>query len=201
MVSTLASVSREMPVRNRPAPPTEETSRPAEPPIATPPSSDPQQQQQPASSTQVPSAQIDQLLSLLQTLSHDITTLQTSITSINAKLDSHAAAIADIPKHLPLDSISEIKRRTDTIESTVIRIRNDVEGRDYKEHLTSLQIALHDTRESLSGVPASVGQIVSKGAPRVWVGVGVVVGFQMVVVGAYVVYKRRRGGLGGKKLL
>jgi len=141
------------------------------------------------------------MLSLLETLAHSVTSLQSSITEINSKLDSHQQAIADIPKHLPLDSISEIKRRADTIETTVIRIRNDIEGRDYKEHLTSLQIALHDTRESLlNGLPASMSQIVNTSAPRLWLVVVILVGFQVALVGAYVVYKRRRAG-SPKKLL
>lgn len=142
-----------------PSPPhsTTETSRPAETP------SNSNQQQQPASGDLGSSGDVAQMLSLIEKLATSVADLKTDVREIRSKVDAQEAslqkAVGDMSNRLPLESIAEIRRRADSIESTVIRIKNDVEGRDYKEHLTSLQLALHDTRDSLlNGLPQSMSQ-------------------------------------------
>lgn len=142
-------------------PAAEDTPQPAETP------STPNQQQEqpspPSTGGHVNSEHMDQMLSLLEALAHSVADLKKDVIEIKHKVDAQGVelkqAVSDIPSHLPLNSIAEIKRRADTIESTVLRIKSDVEGRDYKEHLTGLQLALQDTRESLlNGLPQSMSQ-------------------------------------------
>jgi mannose-binding lectin 1 len=120
----------------------------------------------PSSGNQAPvenNAQLSQILTLLQSLTSTVADLKTEVDTIKSKLDSQASelksAVMDVPTHFPFESLSEVSRKTNTIESTVLQIRRDVEGRDYKEHLTGLQAALQDTRESLlSGLPVSLSK-------------------------------------------
>jgi len=179
----------------------------------------------PSSGGRFESEQMAQILALLQTLKTSVAELKEEVAGINTKVSAQGeelkAAVVDVPTHFPYDSISEVKRRAETIEATVLRLRTDIEGRDYKEHLTGLQEALRDTRESLmSGLPQSMSQsksrclhaitmnleltqisaVITTSAPSLWLAIFVLIGFQMSLVGAYVIYKRRRAN-SPKKLL
>jgi len=117
----------------------------------------------PSSGGRFESEQMAQILALLQTLKTSVADLKEEVAGISTKVTAQGeelkAAVVDVPTHFPYDSISEVKRRAETIEATVLRLRTDIEGRDYKEHLTGLQEALRDTRESLmSGLPQSMSQ-------------------------------------------
>lgn len=166
-VSASDRISREPP-RTRPQQPAaEDMPRPADEPTtgskAPPFTSHPASGGQGQGQGQVDNAKISQMLTLLQALTTVVTELKSEVESIKSKLDSQTSelksAVMDVPTHFPFDSVSEISRKTNTIESTVLQIRRDVEGRDYREHLTGLQAALQDTRESLmSGLPDSVSK-------------------------------------------
>jgi len=57
------------------------------------------------------------------------------------------------------EKVAAMERTIQKIEGIVVRIQKDVEGKDYKEHFTSLQNTLKDTHLSLSeGIPAAMSQ-------------------------------------------
>lgn len=97
--------------------------------------------------------------------------------------------------------IDAIDRRIQAIEQTVLRIQRDIEGRDYKDTLAALQVALRQTQsELMSGLPQTMTNIMSSSAPRIGFFVFVILGFQVALAGSYVLYKRRRAN-SPKKLL
>lgn len=122
-----------------------------------------QQQQQPTSGGRLDNEQMGQILSLLQSLSGTIRNLNEDVTRLKSDLEAQRkelmSAVSDVATKFPYGDINEIKARTDSIEMTVVRIKNDVERRDYKQDLTGLQEALKEARESLmSGLPSSMQQ-------------------------------------------
>ncbi|KAK8206734.1 hypothetical protein M8818_004568 [Zalaria obscura] len=125
--------------------------------------------------------------------------------SIDEKHSEISGKIASIPGH----EISTLSRRVENIERTVQRIQRDVEGRDYKEHLSNLQQAVEGVKGGLTDVPATLAQskpslcvpdctcadnsiVVTGSAPRMGMFVFVVIAVQVMMAGAYLVYKKRR---------
>ncbi|KAF2147176.1 uncharacterized protein K452DRAFT_2864 [Aplosporella prunicola CBS 121167] len=86
-------------------------------------------------------------------------------------------------------AVGRIEAVIGKIEGGVSAVRRDLEGKDYKEHLSNLQSALRDTH---AGITDHVSNIVTTSAPKMWTFVFLVVIFQVVMFGGYLVYKRRR---------
>lgn len=90
-------------------------------------------------------------------------------------------------------ALDALERRAQSIEATVQRIQRDIEGRDYQNTLNDLQSALKDTQSNLmAGMSQSMSQIVSGNAPKMGMFIAIVLAFQIMLVGAYFVYKKRR---------
>lgn len=99
------------------------------------------------------------------------------------------------------DQISNLENRLTAIERTVEAIKRDVEGKDYKPSLDKLHEALKDTHSSLTDMmPHIFNEIVTGSAPRIGFFVFVIIGFQLLLVGVYIWYKRRRANAPKKYL-
>ncbi|KAK3112052.1 hypothetical protein LTR53_012073 [Teratosphaeriaceae sp. CCFEE 6253] len=98
-------------------------------------------------------------------------------------------------------SINEIRRKIEGIERAVQQIQRDVEGRDYKQHINELQMAVDGLKGGLTEhLPDTVARLIHAASPRMGMFVFIVLGFQVLLVGAYVEYKRRRDRMPKKYL-
>ncbi|KAH0154039.1 hypothetical protein KCU67_g9219, partial [Aureobasidium melanogenum] len=87
------------------------------------------------------------------------------------------------------------------IERIVLAIQRDVEGKDYREHLTNLQQSIEGVRGGLTEhLPETISHMISTAAPKMGMFIFVVIAFQVMLAGAYVIYKRRRANAPKKYL-
>lgn len=129
----------------------------------------------------------------IQGLSHQINNIFSEFEKIsNTLAERHNEVVGKIPRSSQ-DQMNAMGRRVESIENIVKRIQQDVEGRDYKEHLTNLQQAVEGVRGGLAdSLPETLSNIITTSAPRMGMFVFVVIAVQIMLVGVYIVYKRRR---------
>ncbi|KAL9072273.1 MAG: hypothetical protein Q9157_005163 [Trypethelium eluteriae] len=171
----------------------------------------PSQQQQPPPASQPPSQQQQQnqaapanidltdVNSRLQHLTQQTESLASQLQQLVQSLDErHGSLIQQVRamqstqqssgsgSHAKLDDVA---KRVESIERAVTDIKRDVEGKDYSEHLANLHSSIRETREGLMG---SLPGMISSSAPRMGFFLFVVIAFQVMLAGSYIVYKRRR---------
>ncbi|KAK4693438.1 hypothetical protein P7C71_g3968, partial [Lecanoromycetidae sp. Uapishka_2] len=156
-----------------------------------------QQQQQsspvddtPASSIQNQDAQFADLHDRLQLLSHSIDTVSREVKALAEKSEGRHQELSR--NFVSADKLSAIDQRLQGIEKTV---------RDYQGQFSNLQGILKDSHSSLAeSLPKHMGDIINTSAPRMGLLLFVFVGVQLLLAGAYIIYKRRRAQ-GPKKYL
>lgn len=132
----------------------------------------------------------------IQDIAHHITSVYTAIDDLvelaehrHNELMSRLAPVDDRTAHNV--------RLSEKTESTVMQILRDLESKDYKEIIGQMHRRLEDNHKD---IPNVVKKVVKEHGLS-WVGLlVVVVAVQSMVVGAYVVYKKRRGGAPKKYL-
>lgn len=114
----------------------------------------------PASAYSSSDAQFYDLHNRLQLATHQINNIFREVQSLGKYLEErHNDLASRAMPHIPYDQISAMDVRIQTIENVVRAIQKDVEGKDYREHLTSLQAALKDTQTSLTdALPQTLSQ-------------------------------------------
>ncbi|KAK5137162.1 hypothetical protein LTR08_000667 [Meristemomyces frigidus] len=134
----------------------------------------------------------------MQGMTHQIANIFPEIAQLGQKLEQrHDALLAGLPS----DALGDLKRRIEGIERTVAQIQRDVEGRDYGKHISDLQMSVEGIKGGLTEhLPDTVARLISASAPRMGVFVGIVVAVQILLAGAFIVYKRRRNGMPKKYL-
>ncbi|KAK5155320.1 putative lectin family integral membrane protein [Cryomyces antarcticus] len=156
----------------------------------------------PAESIKSQEEQFADLHNRLQGLNHQVATIYEEFTKLSKAMeDRHKELMSKTVPSVPHDQINQMDSRIQAIARSVEAVRRDIEGRDYKEHLTSLQDALKDTKASLmDSLPQTMSQIVSTSAPKMGKFIFVVIAFQIMLAGSYIVYKRRRANAPKKYL-
>ncbi|KAF1356598.1 putative lectin family integral membrane protein [Delphinella strobiligena] len=182
VVSTTNSITREEPVKR---PSLERLDRFPESPSALPDTD--------ASTISNQAEQFADLHNRLQGMTHQIANIFGEFDKLSQLLnEKHNQIVGSIPPSSG-DAISALSRRLENIERTVQTIQRDVEGRDYKEHLNNLQQAVEGVRGGLTdNLPDSISQMITTSAPKMGKFIFVVIAFQVILLGAYIVYKKRR---------
>lgn len=154
-----------------------------------------------ASTIQRQDEQFADLHNRLQGMTHQIANVFAEFDRLHrVQTDRHMEVVAKIPPPSN-EAIAALSRRLESIERTVQTIQRDVEGRDYKEHLTNLQNAVEGVRGGLTDhLPDTISQIITTSAPKMGMFMFVVIAFQVMLVGAYIVYKKRRNSAPKKYL-
>ncbi|KAI9780037.1 MAG: hypothetical protein M1839_007019 [Geoglossum umbratile] len=159
-------------------------------------SHDHQQQHGHADSHQSPRSQegsaeqFDRLNNRLDELTRLISKLDDRASKLSENSDKHYEEL--IKSHARIDRLAHLNMKLETIERTVYAIKADVEGREFKEHLTSLRQTVEDTHSSLMRhLPQTLGHIVTSAAPRMSVIIFLFLITQVILFGIYVLYKRR----------
>lgn len=169
-------------------------------------------------------AQFADLHNRLQGLTHQIANVFGEFDTLAKKIDErHNQVLAGMPA-VPNQKIDEIGRRLENLERSVEGIKKSVEGNDYKEHLSQLNAAIEGVKGGLAeSLPENIGNrkfrtkhstknsrrvmtlivlltVISASAPRMGMFVFVVVAVQVMMAGAYIIYKRRRASMPKKYL-
>ncbi|QIW98926.1 hypothetical protein AMS68_004444 [Peltaster fructicola] len=143
-------------------------------------------------------AQFADLHNRLQSLQHQLAEIHTQFGVLSSKLDEKTGDITRRLPNIPDHAVNDLNTRVINIERIALQIQRDVEGRDYKQHFSELNEAMANVRGGLS--PESLGKIVTASAPRMGLFLFAVIAVQVVLAGAYVLYKRRRANAPKKYL-
>ncbi|KAI9696623.1 MAG: hypothetical protein M1820_008072 [Bogoriella megaspora] len=159
-----------------------------------PPPGQQQQQQPQLTSHQPPIDNTADLNARIQALASQADLLNTRIIELTKVLDQrHTALLAQISHSrsnvAESTQLDDVRKRVESIERNVGDIKRDVESKDYREHLQNMQRSIAETREGLMG---SLPGMISSSAPRMGFFLFVVIAFQVMLAGSYIVYKRRR---------
>ena len=177
---------------------------PSNPP--SPPQAEPSNSNQQAPSPPVGAAAAQMDASALASLQSSLATVLSRLDNLDGQIKStdsnaHNRHQETVESRARPNQLNSMESRIQAIEGIVMQIQRDVEGRDYKGKLDQLQTLFEASHSNLmTHLPASMGQIVSTSAPRMWIFVSLVVIGQMGAVGSYIVYKRRRANAPKKYL-
>lgn len=196
VVSTTTSITREEPQKDKSPPPAaaaEQDKRPHLEKLERFPGSPEAIPDVDASTISRQEEQFADLHNRLQGMTHQIANVFGEFDRLSRTLEErHRDVISHIPGSQS-DALAALSRRLENIERTVAVIQKDVEGKDYRETLTNLQQAVEGVRGGLTDhLPDTIGQMITTSAPKMGKFVFVVVAFQVMLVGAYIVYKKRR---------
>ncbi len=149
-----------------------------------------------ASNVQGQQAQFEDLHNRIQDIAHHIAAIHTALDSMN-DLASHRHNEL-ISRLAPVDDRSAHNVRiSESIERTSKQILRDLESKDFKDVLGQMHRRLEDNHADLPGV---VKRVVKEHGLS-WISLLVIAfAVQIMVVGAYIVYKKRRGGAPKKYL-
>lgn len=149
----------------------------------------------------------------LQAMNHQFTNMFTEFERLSRQLnDRHAELMAKVGGPNAGDSSDKsqqptgeallpLSRRIENVERIVLAIQRDVEGKDYREHLTNLQQSIEGVRGGLTEhLPETISHMISTAAPKMGMFIFVVIAFQVMLAGAYIIYKRRRANAPKKYL-
>ncbi|KAK5168642.1 uncharacterized protein LTR77_005951 [Saxophila tyrrhenica] len=139
----------------------------------------------------------------LQGLTHQIANLFGEFEQLGRKQEErHAQLLSSMPGGFPSDKIDNLGRRIENMERTLDQVKRDVEGKDYKEHLNQLNVAIENVRGGLSDSldPENIGRIMRTHGPRLGMFAFAVVAVQVLMAGGYIIYKRRRNSMPKKYL-
>ncbi|OAK94018.1 concanavalin A-like lectin/glucanase [Phaeosphaeriaceae sp. SRC1lsM3a] len=103
---------------------------------------------------------------------------------------------------VPIDDRSAATiRNVEKVERTTMSILRDVESKDFKEMMKQIHWALEQNQEGLSrSLPAAMGVVYGSHKPSIVSFLFIAVAVQIMVTGAYLVYKKRRNGAPKKYL-
>ncbi|KAL8731452.1 MAG: hypothetical protein Q9166_003427 [cf. Caloplaca sp. 2 TL-2023] len=182
VTSTAPGVTRELPRRD---------SSPQRPPSA-PNSGAPANDQgiQHASSDAQFAVQFTDLQNRLQTLSQSLENVLREVQQLASKSDARHQDLSH--KVMSSEQLSAMDTRIQSIENTL---------RGYSGQFSDIQNSLKDSHSTLNeGLTQQMTHIISAKSPKMGSFVIVVIVFQLLLAGSYVLYKRRRAN-GPKKYL
>lgn len=169
-----------------------------------------QQQQQPdipqilqdtlATSIRTQQDQFADLHNRLQIVNHQVNNIFRELEKLTKRQEERHTELMN--RAIPIyEHVNGVERNVEKIENIVKAIQKDIEGKDYREHLTNLQNTLRDTQTHISeGLPAAMTHIVTGAKPKMGIFLFIAVAVQVMVLGAYIVYKKRRNSAPKKYL-
>lgn len=92
-------------------------------------------------------------------------------------------------------------RNVEKVERTTMEILRDLESKDFKDMMRQIHNALETSHDSLQmRLPDVMGKVVKGHGPSMTAFLFIAVAVQIMITGAYIVYKKRRGGAPKKYL-
>ncbi|KAF2108700.1 concanavalin A-like lectin/glucanase domain-containing protein [Lophiotrema nucula] len=136
----------------------------------------------------------------LQNLMHQVTTFHDYVARVDA--ENHDRYNNLMNKIVAIDDkINAMLRNVEKVERTSMEVQRDLESKDFKDMLNTVHRAIEDSHSSLSaGMPAAMAQIAGKERPSMTTFLFIAVAVQVMILGGYIVYKKRRRGAPKKYL-
>ncbi|KAF1838396.1 concanavalin A-like lectin/glucanase [Decorospora gaudefroyi] len=92
-------------------------------------------------------------------------------------------------------------RNVEKVERTTMQILRDLESKDFKDMMNQIHRALENNQEGvMRSLPTVMGAVVSSHGPSMTTFFFIAVAVQIMITGAYIVYKKRKGGAPKKYL-
>ncbi|KAI8938650.1 hypothetical protein NX059_004520 [Plenodomus lindquistii] len=92
-------------------------------------------------------------------------------------------------------------RNVEKVERTTMQILRDLESKDFKDLMSQVHRAIEGGNEGLRvSLPGQLGDVVKSHGPSMTTFLFIAIAVQIMVTGAYIVYKKRRGGAPKKYL-
>ncbi|UJO21750.1 uncharacterized protein CLAFUR5_09243 [Fulvia fulva] len=157
-------------------------------------------------------SQFEDLHNRVQGLQHQLANMFMEFKAISDKLDKKHQEVTQLVQNMqgsketgiPPELVGKIQRmseKVDKMEETLNTVKNDVEGKDYRQHLNNLNTAISQLHGGLrEDLPDRILDIVRRHSPQFGWLIFAVVGVQLSIVGAYFVYKKRRNSMPKKFL-
>ncbi|OAL43857.1 concanavalin A-like lectin/glucanase [Pyrenochaeta sp. DS3sAY3a] len=103
---------------------------------------------------------------------------------------------------VPIDDRSAATiRNVEKVERTTMEILRDLESKDFKDMMNQFHRAIENSQEGLSrSLPLAMGAVVGSHKPSLISFLFIAIAVQIMVTGAYIVYKKRRNGAPKKYL-
>lgn len=103
--------------------------------------------------------QFEDLHNRLQGLTHQIANVFSDIDKLSRKMEErHNEMLSRMPT-VPVDTIMGMNRRLEGMEGTLAKVLRDVESKDYRQHLNSLQQSVDHMKGGLTEhLPDTIGQ-------------------------------------------
>jgi mannose-binding lectin 1 len=103
---------------------------------------------------------------------------------------------------VPIDDRSAATiRNVEKVERTTMEILRDLESKDFKDMMKQIHWALEQNQEGLSrSLPVAMGAVYGSHKPSMTSFLFIAVAVQIMITGAYLVYKKRRNGAPKKYL-
>ncbi|KAL8986057.1 MAG: hypothetical protein Q9205_000400 [Flavoplaca limonia] len=182
VTSTAAGVTRELPNRDPPSQPP--------PPASNPGSPANDQSSRHTSSDAQFAVRFTDLQNRLERLSQSLDNVFREVQQLASKSESRHQDLSH--KGMPNEQLSAMDKRIQSIESTL---------QSHTGQFSNIQSSLRDSHSTLNqGLTEHMTHIISTKTPKMSSFIIVVIVFQMLLAGSYVLYKRRRAN-GPKKYL
>ncbi|RJE21751.1 hypothetical protein PHISCL_05899 [Aspergillus sclerotialis] len=120
------------------------------------------------------------------------------LTNQGAKSDNRHGEL--LQKLATRDQVSALDARLQRMEQMLQAIQRDLEGKDYKDKFNQLQEALASSHLSLSESLHGTYNVITSSSPRMGFFITLIIVFQLLLAGSYIVYKRRRANMPKKFL-
>lgn len=99
------------------------------------------------------------------------------------------------------DRSAAVLRNVEKVERTTMQVLRDLESKDFKDMMNQVHRALENNQESLSrSLPLAMGAVYGSHKPSLISFLFIAVAVQIMVTGAYIVYKKRRNSAPKKYL-
>ena len=149
-----------------------------------------------ASNVKTDNDRFEDLHNRIQDIAHHVSAIYTAIESINELAEHRHNEL--MSRLAPIDDRSAHNvRLSESTKSTVEQVLRDLESKDYKELIAAMHRRIEDNHKDIPNVVKAVVQ--QHGLS--WMSLlAIAFAVQVMVVGAYLVYKKRRGGAPKKYL-
>ncbi|KAF2102330.1 putative lectin family integral membrane protein [Rhizodiscina lignyota] len=151
----------------------------------------------PASDFRSQDDQFKDLHNRLMVLHHQLNSLVHDFEGVKQHAEENQAILINRYMNPLHDFQDEIHKRIVNIERDVESIKKDFEAKDFKAAVKQLHDALQESHSSLL---FHLPELTKSSSPRLGFFVFIIIAFQLILAGSYVVYKRRRNS-GPKKFL
>jgi mannose-binding lectin 1 len=171
-------------------------------------------QQQPSDHSNIPQMLEDVLAGSIRSQQDQFADLHNRIQIINNRVAeihemvenmvrSNEQRFVDLMNRVvPIDDRSAATiRNVEKVERTTMEILRDLESKDFKDMMKQIHFAIEQNHEDLGrSLPAAMGLVYGSHKPSMTSFLFVAVAVQIMVTGAYLVYKKRRNGAPKKYL-